>query len=224
MTISRVPPLLHKLLSNLEGLTCSSGNYEQFSLAFHDEIKKRLGYVLETENYALCAAALDPRVKLSEIASPDVVEKVWCRVGKMAEEYTPLCVSDGGMNLGGGAEKDVVHRVRSFFESEGIEMWRDKCPLEFWKEQFNRAPLSMALKPTILALFSIQASSTASERLFSDCGGTSSKQRTRMMPELLDSLVCIKGIMKSPPPPLTNYRKILRKMLAKKLMEKDSPK
>ena len=49
-----------------------------------------------------------------------------------------------------------------------------------------------------LALFSIQASSAASERLFSHCGNTSSSVRSQMMPGLLDSLIQIKGYMKSP--------------------------
>lgn len=153
----------------------------------------------------LYAAALDPQVMLHEIILVELNNKVWSSLEECVMEYAELVEVAPSSNLcpifSNLSIEDVhlvCHSYRLLFEDVvKRERLLTQDPLQYWKEQFLISPKSAILRSTILCLFSICATSTPSEQVFSECGQTMTKLRARMIPSMLDQLLVIKGFCNS---------------------------
>ena len=69
------------------------------------------------------------------------------------------------------------------------EIFYDQCPFEWWKNNQSRFPVLAYLAWKYLAIL---ATSTPSERLFSDAGNIMSVKRTNLLPITFEHLIFLK--------------------------------
>ena len=82
-----------------------------------------------------------------------------------------------------GEGETVRNEVLSYFGENCIS--RDTSPLQWWKENTGRFPNLAVLAKSYL---SVPATSTPSERLFSDAGNIVTKKRASLTPDHVDML------------------------------------
>ena len=140
VTISLVPQYLHECLSALQNLNLD------LAIHVHAAIKNRLGWILTTRNFALGAAALDPRVFLHKIVSPAVNSDIWNWLAECVNEYAEVMEDDVPVDpLTPGAEQPSVQVIsaalqsyRTVFENpQKSALLAAEHPLEYWRNQMN---------------------------------------------------------------------------------------
>ena len=97
-----------------------------------------------------------------------------------------------------GRLRDELRQFRTMFEQDSDKFKEIKCPLIYWKFCFEKIVSCGCLKPLILCLFGIPATSDSSERMFSKAGKVISRKRARMLPEMAQDLVLISEWSKQP--------------------------
>ncbi|CAG8518112.1 11697_t:CDS:2, partial [Racocetra fulgida] len=83
--------------------------------------------------------------------------------------------------------KTMIEEISEYLKLEEIDF--DCDPLGWWHERRNKFPVMSRLAKKYLAVF---ASSTASERLFSNAGNLITAKRTRISPKLFKRLIFFK--------------------------------
>lgn len=176
VTISHVPTLLHDCLTSLGEITTGSEANSMVDLAnsLWRSIKKRLGFILELPNLALCAAALDPRYGHLTFVSPQLRNEVWDTIAQWAFDYNEVFEQtedeeassttfpiprNANSNVSLQRLKDELNSFRGMFENSSDKMEKIECPLDYWKYCFEQSLACRCLKPLVLSLFCIPASS-----------------------------------------------------------------
>ena len=199
VTISLIPKLLFEALQALE-------------LSFpHDLAKKlyvsisnRMGWILSRPNFALGAAALDPRIMLHTLVPANVNDDVWDALATWVFEYeecqqkpptdpltpTSFVVPNQDFVVA------LLKQYRQIFENPANAPLLDNTdPLDYWKGQFAISQNASVLRQIILCLFSICATSAPSERAFSVAGRVIQPIRSSLSPHLLEAYITIKSFM-----------------------------
>ncbi|XP_063762122.1 E3 SUMO-protein ligase ZBED1-like [Eleginops maclovinus] len=168
------------------------------------------------KNVAIIAAALDPRFRRLKFLSPEDALKVQVQIQALIidikrakqqlqtieQEHSAspqrkntsmLDILLGSDSEGEGTEdigqedsaegESVRNEVLLYFGESCIP--RDTSPLQWWKENAGRFPNLAVLAKSYL---SVPATSTPSERLFSDAGNIVTKKRASLTPDHVDML------------------------------------
>lgn len=199
LTISLVPGYLHDCLRVLSTFTDSTAKN------LYDSIQHRLGFILKEANYALCAAALDPRSFIAKYISKEIQDEVWETLAIWVTEYEAIKPNHHDPLT---PQLQVLHNIdhvrsillgycKIFENPQNEELLKVEEPLSYWRRQFLSNPDSTLLKQTVLCLFSISATSAPSERCFTQASRTISPIRSSLSPELLESYIIIKSYMEN---------------------------
>ena len=148
----------------------------------------------------MLAALLDPRFKELEFASDLMRIKVQDQLKNAYQEMRNLTNEDEDQEaelqpvssnslLARMFENNAVHadEVTSYLALPKIH--HDDCPLMWWKTNKTRFPVLSKLARKYLA---VPATSTPSERLFSEAGNVMTIKRTQLAPNMLENLVFCK--------------------------------
>lgn len=150
------------------------------------------------EDYGLIAALLDPRCKSLTFISSTLRNNIH---SKLRLIYDELRLENGEQEMESHEEHSVNSLLTSMFNqrhehSDEIikylaieEIGFSECPFNWWHQNENRFPILSKIARKYLA---IPATSTPSERLFSNAGNIMTIRRTNLLPSTFEHLLFLK--------------------------------
>lgn len=150
------------------------------------------------QEQGMLAALLDPRFKELEFASDSLRIKTQEQLNNAYQEMRNLNNDHEATRLQPDSSNSLLARI---FQNNTIridevasyltlpKIYHDDCPLLWWKNNKSRFPILSKLARKYLA---IPATSTPSERLFSEAGNIMTMKRTQLAPNMLENLVFCK--------------------------------
>jgi len=162
---------------------------EKIKAALYDAM---LHYWKVPSDKAMLATLLDPWCKplsfMSESLKNETIELLKTKYEESQALYG--IEKDNKQNHSNSLLASMFHNrctqleVSDYLGAQEIQ-W-DQCPLAWWRNNQSRFPVLSKLARKYLA---IPATSTASERLFSDAGNTMTEKRTLLLPTTFEHLV-----------------------------------
>lgn len=176
-------------------------------------LNMRLGHLVETVNLALAAAALHPAYGHLQFVERELRDEVWDELAQWVcnpdKAFPPAEIGRGdppivpGPQLGPrppaeSAVRDELARVRDAFErgapGSPTEIRNDIDPLAWWRTYAREVPLIKHL-PRIV--FSVPATSAASEREFSNAGAVATANRARLSADKVEMTSVIRSVIRN---------------------------
>ena len=214
VTISHVPTLLKQCFVALESIAVEDGMINLANCLAESISHPRLGSILKQPNLSLCAAVFDPRFGHLNYIETDLRDKVWDTFAHWAYVYNDVFdQSEAEANsstlfpipreaLSFVSLSELKDELRSFriISEEDCNKLQEAIqhPLINWIFCFERSVPSRCLKPLLLCLFSILATSASSERMFPKAGQVISRRRSKTLPAMAQDLVLISEWSKQP--------------------------
>jgi hypothetical protein len=146
----------------------------KFKESLLNSVSNRLGFILEKNNLALKAAAMDPRFGHLSFISPALRDEIWVSLQKEMINLLPdeQNESNSGIPMISWSpeqyqeiSKSYLLLLRSNLEKNSAQ-FAHVDPLQWWASQLNLA----ILHPLAQMLLAIPATSANVERLFSSTG------------------------------------------------------
>lgn len=213
-TLAVVPVLLRRCF-NIIGANppMTSSELRSFKRILLAKVTTRLGYILETPNLALAAAALHPAYGHLKYVDPAVRDAMWAELAVWVEEFPQPGSADedeDGMPMPQRQPSAVEIRgqlsnVRTVFENamappageENVTLMRDNInALAWWKKNLDRA-ISPAINHLARIVHCIPATSAPSERVFSNSGLLATASRAALHADKVEMCTIIRGVMRT---------------------------
>jgi len=150
------------------------------------------------QEQGMLAALLDPRLKELGFVSNSLRIRTQGQLRNAYQDMKILTNEDQEVELRPISSNSLLARM---FENNAIhidevasylalpKIHHDECPLMWWKTNKTRFPILSKLAKKYLA---VPATSTPSERLFSEAGNVMTIKRTQLAPNMLENLVFCK--------------------------------
>lgn len=150
------------------------------------------------EDYGLIATLLDPRCKFLSFVSSEICNNIHSKLrliyNELQLEYGEQERENYDEHLTNSLLTSMFSRqykrgdeVTEYLKIEEISF--SECPFNWWCKNENRFPILSKLARKYLA---IPATSTPSERLFSDAGNIMTVRRTSLLPSTFEHLLFLK--------------------------------
>ena len=178
------------------------GLIDEFKLKLYTNMKK---YYPTLITEALISSILDPRFKSLDFASEEQknnTERHLHELFKKEKENQKEAPNNSKSNISNILKSKKKRTLMERLTKDNIvafneineylqlpEIPLDSNPLSWWNEKKNKFPILSNLAQKYLA---VSATSTASERLFSDAGNLLTNKRIRMKPELFKKIMFLK--------------------------------
>ena len=149
-----------------------------------DELQNRLGWVLTTVNVATKAAVLHPSHKYSNFLDKKLKEEIWNSLKTEVLSAVEWKDDEAVANLI-SAEVALVRKRLESAEKFGVV---PEDPLVFWRDWKDGGRIGVLARKYL----GIPATSTPSERCFSDIGYVYNERRANLLPENVEKIVFIR--------------------------------
>lgn len=201
-----VPSLVNDLLCQLSEPVVNS-RVDKIRTGLLKSTKERLGHILTKDNLAIRCALIDPKYTKLEFVEKEVKDHAWKGI---VDDNRPVLKEESIYPQTADFFENEVKKLRTFFESCDLSHVKDS--LLWWKGWQEGKRLHNLARRYLC----VPATSTPSERCFSDAGFIYNKKRASLDEDTVERLVFIRENFHFVP---KNLSKLLKDYVEKKKKE-----